>query len=428
MASFWRAATLRSLLLSASASVALAAPAHAQEQQQIQFNIPAQATASALNEFSRQAGVQILFPYDVAARTNAFAVEGSFTRQEALSRLLQGSTLRLASDDGRTVVLQDPSSPTQLGAADRAAPSAEEEIVVTGTHIRGVAPTAPVHTVTRVDIDRSGHGQIGDIIRSLPESFSGGQNPGVLAADNANQNVTNSSTVNLRGLGADATLVLLNGRRLAGDNFGQAPDISGIPLGALERVEIVTDGSSAVYGSDAVAGIANFILRRDFHGVELGARLGGATQGGGFERSYSILAGVSGRPGFAFVNLDHTEQDAIRASDRDFTSGAAPSATLLQPYERTSALFSASYDLSDRISVSMDALWSDRAASNTYHPFVAWGAYEFTTDVETYSVAGSLDIGFSADWNLRITAGGAGNRADQVVQFTGGSSFTVCGL
>src|SRR5690606_21184391 len=116
-------------------------------------------------------------------------------------------------------------------------------------------------------------------------NFTGGQNPGVLMGNVAggglaNQNVTGGSGLNLRGLGPDASLTLLSGRRLAYGGFVQSVDISAIPVEAVERVEIVADGASAIYGSDAVGGVANVVLKRDFEGVALSARYGAASDGG----------------------------------------------------------------------------------------------------------------------------------------------------
>jgi iron complex outermembrane receptor protein len=122
------------------------------------------------------------------------------------------------------------------------------------------------------------------VIRSLPESFGGTQNSGVAGSASVgnigNQNISNASTVNLRGLGSDATLVLLDDHRMASDAFYQAPDIYRIPLAAIERSEVLTDGACALYGSDVVADVTNIILRKDFTGVDVSARGGYATSGG----------------------------------------------------------------------------------------------------------------------------------------------------
>ena len=225
------------------------------------FNIPAENTAQALNDFAKQANVQILFPYDVAEKYTSLGLKGSLTRAAALDELLANTSLEVASQSDTTISLRVKESP---GAT---ASEATTEVIVTGSHIRGGNPTSPVHVVTRSDIEESGYSEVGDLVRSLPENFAGGQNPGILGATATiagNGNVSSGSTVDLHGLGTDATLVLLNGHRLSADSFHQGSDISGIPLDAIQRIEIVPDGASALYGSDAVAGVANFILRKNY--------------------------------------------------------------------------------------------------------------------------------------------------------------------
>lgn len=146
-----------------------------------------------------------------------------------------------------------------------------ESIEVTGTRIKGGAVPSPVISISAARIQEEDFSDLGEVIRSVPQNFSGGQNPGVLSgnlagAGNANQNMTGGASLNLRGLGADATLTLLNGRRLAYGGFTQAVDLSAIPVEAVERLEIVADGASAIYGSDAVGGVGNVILKRDYDG------------------------------------------------------------------------------------------------------------------------------------------------------------------
>src|SRR5690348_14607978 len=170
-------------------------------------------------------------------------------------------------------------------------------VTVTGTRIRGGDTPSPVITIGSEQIQQEGFTDLGELIRSVPQNFSGGQNPGVtvgaIQGDPSNQNVTGGSGLNLRGLGPDATLTLLNGRRLSYGGFSQAVDISAIPVEAVERVEIVPDGASAIYGSDAVGGVANVILKRDFDGVTVGARYGGATDGGLITHEYNATAGTA---------------------------------------------------------------------------------------------------------------------------------------
>ncbi len=152
-----------------------------------------------------------------------------------------------------------------------------EEIVVTastGTTIRGVAPTgSAVLNISRDELVSAPVREASEIIAKLPQ----GSNLGFIEAPGGGGNNGRGSGVNLRGLGGNATLVLFDGHRLAGQGIiNQFADPNQIPFAALERVEVVTDGASAIYGSAAVAGVVNYIMRRDYHGAEVTARLGHA--------------------------------------------------------------------------------------------------------------------------------------------------------
>ena len=124
------------------------------------------------------------------------------------------------------------------------------------------------------------------------------------------------SSVNLRGIAEGTTLVLLNGRRLAPGFRSAAVDISALPLSAIERVEILTDGASALYGSDAVGGVVNFILREDFEGVETRLRAGAADGLNEYRASQAL--GNSWDTGNFVASVEYFQRDALDAADRDF--------------------------------------------------------------------------------------------------------------
>src|SRR3546814_5940506 len=197
-------------------------------------------------------------------------------------------------------------------------------IVVTGSHIRGAAIASPVITVGRDSIDKAGQNDLGEVVRSIPQNFSGGQNPGIgTGGCLANGNLYSSSQLNLRGLGPDATLTLLNGHRLPYGGAFAGIDISAIPVAAVERLEIVPDGASAQYGSDAVAGVANIILRRDFEGLTTTARLGAASSGGNFQQGADAVAGTGWSSGHVMLAYQFAKNTAITARQRDL-AGSLP--------------------------------------------------------------------------------------------------------
>lgn len=410
---------LRTICLSASiATLALAAAAvptaAIAQAQTIQFSIPAGNRAQALMDFSRQAGVQILFPYDAVAGLDTPAISGTFTRSELLKRLLDGTSLVIASESDTVITLKVAGPKNDSASKDAAKDEPREELIITGSHIRDANPTSPVHTITRKDIDQSGYAQIGDVIRSLPENFSGGQNPGVIAADpgasGVNSNYSNASTANLRGLGSDATLTLVNGHRTSGEALYQASDMSGVPLAAVSRIEVVTDGASALYGSDAVAGVVNILLRRDYDGGEVSARVGSSAQGGGEDRSVSLLWGRSGSDWHLLGNYEYYDQKPVYASQRSFLSEVVPTNTVLRGMQRNSVFLSGHKDFSDRISLNLDVLFGDRNTQDVQQSRPTTRKNSNYTWTPNYSTTLSADIGLAGDWKLRVDTSLSGSR------------------
>ena len=175
-----------------------------------------------------------------------------------------------------------------------------QRVEITGSSIKRVdAETAlPVQTVTREQIEKLGVTSTEQLLQNISANSTAG---GMTSQQNAGQSSYGEATASLRGLGSQRTLVLVNGRRIA--NYatdGTAVDINSIPLSAIDRVEVLKDGASGVYGSDAVAGVINFILRRDFHGVEITAYYGKpTTAGGGKSGKVGMVAG------FGDIDTDH---------------------------------------------------------------------------------------------------------------------------
>ena len=375
----------------------LAGPLAHAEGRTYTFDIPTETAAQALNDFSKQAGVQILFPYEVASEFTVQPLKGNYTRAEALAKILSNTDLEIASETETTISLRKKVTGDQ-------ASETPTQVIVTGTHIRGAAPTSPLHTVTRKDIEQSGYAQIGDVMRSLPENFSGGQNPGVFASaykNAANGNASNASTVNLHGLGTDATLVLLNGHRLPGDYAFQGSDISGVPLAAVQRVEVVSDGASALYGADAVAGVVNIILRKNYDGAEVSARVGTTSQGGGGERTYTALGGISRDRWYLLGNLEYADQDAITGGDRALSAEMTPASTLIQAYRRRSVFVSAGYQVSDRLNLTFDGMYNDRTSTSVQELY--YGRYTTAQYTPSRSAALSIDYGISDTWKVHLT-------------------------
>ena len=197
-----------------------------------------------------------------------------------------------------------------------------EEIVVTGSRISrtGYDSPTPTNVINQKSIANSGFGNVGDIAVRSP-SFGVG-----LGSGNANFNDdAGAAFVNLRGLGIDRTLVLVNGRRrVAGSTLTSAVDLSTIPSGMVERIEVVTGGASAVYGADAVTGVMNVILKDDFEGLEISGRGGFSTEGSGGENySVNLFGGsqfADGRGSITFGG-SYNKDEPLTATGRDFSDG-----------------------------------------------------------------------------------------------------------
>ena len=208
-----------------------------------------------------------------------------------------------------------------LAAGTVSAQQAAEAIVITGTLIRGSGPVGtPVVGVTRADIEKTVAANPVELLRQLPQVANlGASDTHLTTTQNANQNVTVGSGINLRGLGPESTLVLVNGRRIApGGVAGQYTDPSVIPTIAVERMEVLTDGASATYGSDAVGGVVNLRLRRNFTGVEGLLRYGAGDDI--FQRQASVIAGRHWASGSIMVAVDRAERSHLGADSRPFYS------------------------------------------------------------------------------------------------------------
>lgn len=210
---------------------------------------------------------------------------------------------------------------TQTSDAPTTAPDtkANADIIVTGSSIRGVAPVgSPVTNIGRTDIDKVGATNVTELLRSVPSvgSFgSSGGNSGQNQANFVDQPAIHGIGVGNGGGGL--TLVLVDGLRLPGAGINQtAPDPSAVPQSAIERVEVVADGASSVYGSDAVAGVINFRLRKDFDGVQMNGRAGV----GDNYRTYngSILAGKKWSGGGFLIDYEYSSNTDVNGTNRSW--------------------------------------------------------------------------------------------------------------
>ncbi len=212
----------------------------------------------------------------------------------------------------------DPNAPpTESPVAGGPKKSATEEIVVTGSRIRrkDLNTPAPVTVVTRDQIQASGKVSVGDFLQTLPEQ-------GNTVNAQVNNGNDGSVRVALRSLGSARTLVLVNGRRMVpgGTGADSSADLSTIPSAAIERVEVLKDGASAIYGSDAIAGVVNVILRKRYSGTEVGGYAGVTQRGDGNTYDIHGITGTSGDKGSILFSVGYQDQHQIFAGDRGWSS------------------------------------------------------------------------------------------------------------
>ncbi len=392
----------------AGLALLIAAPLSA-EDAAYDLDIESQPLAAALKEFAEQSGLQVVYYSELANGERSPEVSGAMTADQAMAQLLASTDLTFDTMGDDTVVVEAAAAQvesevtSELGnlrptpsamlmaqaVANRNEPRSEashsqqaeslpvdeqverlEEIIVTGTNIRGVVnPTTPVLQFDRRDIELSGAATVEDFLRTLPQNFGSETQ---LTADSGNPNTSGrngflGNVIDLRGLGAGSTLTLLNGRRMAAVGSTNFVDVSILPLGAIDRIDVLTDGASAVYGSDAIGGVVNFITRKDYEGFEVSARYGTVTDGAKEDFGIGAAGGLNWGSGGGVMGVDFLERTPLLISDRDFIDRSDlrnPESNFGSEDERLSIAASAYQQFGERVTTSIDVLYSDRSSES----------------------------------------------------------------
>ncbi|TDI72938.1 MAG: TonB-dependent receptor [Bacteroidetes bacterium] len=252
-------------------------------------------------------GIQVEYHFDINSNTGECVVSKQHVERWRDSLICGFAVALLALVTGYSPVL-----------AQESAEAVIEEIVVTGSRLRRSDLSAPSPTVvvTEQDVRLSGRGTLEGLLNELPQ----------LNADNtsstANISQAGLHTADLRSLGPERTLVLVNGKRFVPANESGLVDLSRIPDALIERIEIITGGASAVYGSDAIAGAINFILRDDFEGVDLRYNYGASTKDDGQTNTLSLTFGTNYADdrGNIIVSASWYDQDSVLFDDRSYSA------------------------------------------------------------------------------------------------------------
>jgi iron complex outermembrane receptor protein len=310
---------------------------------------PAQPLADTLRAIARQTGTSLIFDPRAVQGVTSAPVSGQYSAAEAVGRVLQGTGLGLTVQGEGVLVVRPaparsstaapplsvpvsrpstdavPRSVTLVALETTAAPAADagpgnardlepQKVEVTGSRLRRIdsATAVPVNVYSRDEIEKSGQPSLGQFLAGLNE-VSMGQGEGSFSVAAQSQ-----GTVQLRGLPLGSTLVLVNGRRVqaVGNSSGNFFNLNLIPLAAVERVEVVPVGSSAVYGGDALAGVVNVILRKSLDGATFSAR---ATSGRGFgDGGVSLGAGDRDERGGWLLLGSYSKVTPLLLSEREF--------------------------------------------------------------------------------------------------------------
>ncbi len=418
------------------------------------LNIPSQPIGKALNEFARQSGIQVVFYSAFERGLISPGLAGKYTPNQALDILLSHSGLRYEYLNKTTVAVvpsqaDDVGIPRTVPDSSGKVPRAEsstglkplrhgdttrepiedssgeslQEVAITGTLIPRGDSMSPVLVFWQEDFERAGAATAEQFLESLPQNFGGGQTEYTtlltLGAGRTQPNLGFGTAVNLRGLGSSSTLILINGRRQAAGGQAEFTDISLIPLSAVERIEVLTDGASALYGSDAVGGVVNFIMRRDYQAAETSVRTGTSTHGDakGYDANQSL--GFKWTSGKALLFGEYHQRDSIGTGDRDFsridTNEPLFGPRDLVPSQRKQMAYATlTQDLDQAITFFGEGMYAGR--QEDYRGWnalggagTAAGVYAVTADTGEYGIAVGVHVKFNEKWQAEVSGNGSRN-------------------
>jgi outer membrane receptor protein involved in Fe transport len=417
------------------------------------FDLPEEPLDKSLRDFAIQANCNISYEPSLVAGQQAPAIKGEFTPADALSMILAGTRLVAVNIDEDTIeVVERTASTTRAPASGKSArvqnsdvarvdyagpertipngnssatdssdstPEGKrrergelDEIIVTGTHIRGTKDSpSPVQVFTRDDIDATGAITVQQFLQTLPENFGGGASENTISGVTGNGQTDNSvsgSAPNLRGLGADATLVLINGHRVApGNTDGSFVDVSMIPLTAIERIEVVTDGASAIYGSEAVGGVVNIILRTKFVGAESRLQWGTVSNGTMHNVQAGQTVGDAWDGGSALLSYQYSDQTPLSAGSRDYLKTVKLPFTLLPEQVQHSAFANIDEKFGSGLHLHGDLAYSHRStyiAVTGGDPVNGYATSTIPSQIDGYSASVGSMLELARETAFGVTA------------------------
>jgi iron complex outermembrane receptor protein len=305
-------------------SVQAQSGSNAQAQQS--YNVAAGSLADVLVKLAQASGAAIVFDPQLVANKSSRGVTGVFTREGALREALKGTDLEPSIKSNGTLGVQPvapsigaPAAPQALAQASAQQATTLQAVHVTGSMIRSVdvEMAQPVVTITALDIQRQGFATVGQFLQNLTSAST----PDISKSDPLEGGPdVGGSYVDLRGLGAQRTLVLIDGKRM-GTSFDGFTNLDTIPASIIDHIDVLADGASAIYGSDAISGVINIITKKDFNGFQLDSYDGEyLPHTDGRQQQYAFTAGKTTSRGSIIFAVQNQTQDALGAGSRPYSA------------------------------------------------------------------------------------------------------------
>ncbi|MDI1335180.1 MAG: TonB-dependent receptor plug domain-containing protein [Lacunisphaera sp.] len=319
------------VIFSAGLGLLHSANLHAAESLKRNFELPADSAEKSLKRLADQSGVEVVLGTEVASKVKTNAVRGEFSPLEAATRMLEGTELSVEEDPATHALIAGRSRVALQPAANPKVKASEETIqmktfVVTGSNIPVAAGASdvPIVVIGRKQIESTGiQTNPLDLLRKSVPSFAGGRsNQGNSNAANSNVATGGGSQISLRNL---PTLLLVNGRRVTYNSINASGgkafvDINMFPISAIDHIEVLSDGASAIYGSDAIGGVVNLILKSQYNGGEIGGRYAVTGNSGHYsEKSGYAVIGAKNDSTSVTVTASWSKTDPLFQNQRAFS-------------------------------------------------------------------------------------------------------------
>ncbi len=296
-------------------------------QVQQSYNVAAGPLADVLVKLAQASGAAIVFDPQLVANKSSRGVQGVFTREQALHEALVGTGLEPSIKSNGTLSVQPAAIPagTAAAAPQASAPSSPlqtrnlQAVQVTGSLIRSVdvEMAQPVVTITAQDIQRQGFATVGQFLQNLTAANV----PDISKSDPLDAGVDAGGTfINLRGLSAVRTLILVDGKRW-GTSYDGFTNLDTIPSSIIDHIDVLADGASAIYGSDAIAGVVNIITKKNFDGIQFDSYDGQyMPHHDGDQEQYGMTFGKTSQRGSILFSAQYQNQDALNGDSRPFSA------------------------------------------------------------------------------------------------------------